>query len=309
MGKIAFLFAGQGAQAPGMGRAFYESSPAAARVFDAVEAARPGTLEQCFEGDADRLTQTINAQPCLFAADLACAMAALEAGVRADAAAGFSLGELCAVAFGGVVSLEDAIRLVLIRAEAMQRAGEAAPGSMIAVLKLDAEALSRALSGLEGAWAVNYNCPGQIVVACLADRAAEVTARVKQAGGRCIPLKVGGSFHTPLMAPATRALTEALADMDVAEPRIPVYADLTGGRYAADTARDLLSRQASSPVKWQAILENLWARGADTFIEFGPGTTLQGFVKRTLPQARAMSVSDPAGLAACLEALSQEENA
>jgi len=188
MGKIAFLFAGQGAQAPGMGEAFYNASPAAKRVFDAVEAQRPGTIEQCFRGDAQTLMRTDNTQPCLFATDLACAVAAVEAGVRADCCAGFSLGELCALYFSGLFPvLEEVIRLVIVRSEAMQRCNEAHPGARAAVLKLAPAQVEAICADIEEAWPVNYNCPGQTVVACAADRLADVTAAVKAAGGRCMP--------------------------------------------------------------------------------------------------------------------------
>ncbi len=303
MGKIAFLFAGQGAQAPGMGQAFYEASPAAKRVFDAVEAVRPGTLDECFHGDAEELKQTANTQPCLFATDLACAMAATEAGLRADCAAGFSLGELCAVAFSGMLPLDDVIRLVIRRGEAMQRCNDEHPGAMAAVLKLTAAQVEELCAGLEGAYPVNYNSPGQTVVACAEDLLPEIAARVKAAGGRCMPLKVGGSFHTPVMRPATDALAEMLAPMTVSEPAVPVYANRTAAPYTAGEAKALLSAQASGPVRWQQTIERMAEAGADAFVEFGPGTTLAGLVKRTLPGAKAFSVSDPETLRACLAGL------
>ena len=307
MGKVAFLFAGQGAQYPGMGAAFYDASPAARRVFDAVEAARPGTLEQCFHGDAAELMKTVNTQPCLFATDLACAMAAVEAGVKADCCAGFSLGELCAVYFAGLyTSLEEVIRLVIVRAEAMQACNDAHPGAMAAVLKLTAKQVEDLCADIDDAWPVNYNSPGQTVVACAAEKLAEVTAAVKAAGGRCMPLKVGGSFHTPRMEPASRALMDALPTMHNGIPAIPVYSNYTGKPYAPNFCKQGLAAQVCSPVRWQQIIEDMWAEGVDTFLEFGPGTTLAGLVKRTLPEARTASVCDPESLAACLETLRQE---
>ena len=301
MGKIAFLFAGQGAQYPGMGEAFYSASPAAKAVFDAVEAARPGTLEQCFHGDAETLKRTDVTQPCLFATDLACAMAAVEAGVKADCCAGFSLGELCAVHFAGLYPvLDEVIRLVITRGEAMQRCNEAHPGAMAAVLKLTAAQVEDICAGIDGAWPVNYNCPGQTVVACAADKLAEVTAAVKTAGGRCLPLKVGGSFHTPLMKPAYSALAEILPPMRNGVPAIPVYSNYKGEPYRLNECRHWLCEQVCNPVRWQQIIEAMAADGVDTFLEFGPGTTLAGLVKRTLPEARTASICDPESLKAWL---------
>lgn len=306
MGKIAFLFAGQGAQAPGMGEAFYNASPAAKDVFDAMERQRPGTLEQCFHGDAAELVKTVNTQPCLFATDLACAMAAKEAGVVADCAAGFSLGELCAVAFAGMLPLEDVARLVIHRGELMQACNEAHPGAMLAVLKLTARQVEDICAEFDGAYPVNYNSPGQTVVACAAELTGDIAAKVKAAGGRCMPLKVGGSFHTPVMRPATEGLAEMLEGMTVSEPAIPVYANRTAAPYTVEDARETLSRQASSPVRWQQTIEAMAAAGVDTFIEFGPGATLAGLVKRTLTDVRTASVAVPEDLEKLLETLREE---
>ena len=306
MGKIAFLFAGQGAQAPGMGEAFYNASPAAKDVFDAMERQRPGTLEQCFHGDAAELVRTVNTQPCLFATDLACAMAAKAAGVVADCAAGFSLGELCAVAFAGMLPVEDAARLVIRRGGLMQTCNEAHPGAMLAVLKLTARQVEDICAEFDGAYPVNYNSPGQTVVACAAELTGDIAAKVKAAGGRCMPLKVGGSFHTPVMRPATDGLAEMLEGMTVSEPAIPVYANRTAAPYTAAAAKETLSRQASSPVRWQQTIEAMAAAGVDTFVEFGPGATLAGLVKRTLTDVRTASVATPEDLEKLLETLRGE---
>ena len=306
MGKVAFLFAGQGAQYPGMGEAFYRTSPAARRVFEAVEAVRPGTIDLCFHGDAEELNRTVNTQPCLFAADLACALAGVEAGLRADCCAGFSLGEVCAVHFGGLFSLEEAARLVAVRSEAMQRCNDAQPGAMAAVLKLTSDQVEDICARFEDAWAVNYNSPGQTVVACGAGTLSAVAEAVKAAGGRCLPLKVGGSFHTPRMRPARDALRKCLSGMTPAPARLPVYANLDARPYTPETAIERLSEQVCHPVRWQQTIETLWAEGVDTFLEFGPGTTLAGLVRRTVPEARTASVCDPQTLDKCLETLKQE---
>ena len=303
MGTIAFLFAGQGAQHAGMGEALYESSPAARAVFDACEALRPGTREQCFHGDKETLSQTINTQPCLFAVDLACAAAAQEAGIRADAAAGFSLGEVAAAAFTGLLSLEDAFQLVCLRAEAMQKCAEAHPGAMLAVLKLEAEAVEKLCAEYAEAWPVNYNSPGQTVVACAAEHVEPLSQAVKAAGGRAMKLNVSGGFHTPWMRPATEALAARLATLTLRAPELPFYANRTGEPYALDEAVETLSKQASSPVRWRETLERMAKDGVDTFLEFGPGGTLTGLVKRTLNEVTALNAEDPEGIQRMVEAL------
>ena len=178
-------------------------------------------------------------------------------------------------------------------------------GAMLAVLRLTAEQVEAVCSDVEGAYPVNYNSPGQTVVACGAELVSEITSRVAQVGGRCMPLKVGGSFHTPVMRPATEGLAEMLETMMVSEPALPIYANRTAGLYTAGEAKTLLSLQASSPVRWQQTIETMWNDGVDTFVEFGPGTTLAGLVKRTVSGARIASVSDPESLEKCVEMLKQ----
>ena len=164
MNKTVFLFTGQGAQYPGMGKSLYDSVPAARKIFAEAECMRPGIIELCFEGNAEELSLTQNTQPCLFVVDCACAAALESAGVKAEAAAGFSLGELAAVAFGGILSFQNAFKLVCERARLMMAAAQEHPGAMTAVLKLDAETVERIAQSYNNVFPVNYNCPGQTVV-------------------------------------------------------------------------------------------------------------------------------------------------
>ena len=309
MGKIAYLFAGQGAQHAGMGQAFYDASPAAREILNAAEAMRPGTLDQCFNGDKTTLSTTVNTQPCLFAVDLACAAAAREAGIPMHAAAGFSLGEVAAAAFTEMLSFKEAFRLVLRRAETMQACADMHPGAMVAVLKLDNDTIGSICAEFDEAWPVNYNSPGQTVVACAADVLAPLSDHIKAAGGRAMRLNVSGGFHTPWMQPATDALTEMLIGIPLAAPSVPLYANRTALPYAAETAAETLAKQASSPVRWTDTIQNMIADGIDTFIEFGPGNTLTGLVRRIAPEATALNVEDPEGLKKCLEALAAKEAA
>ena len=165
MGKIAFVFAGQGAQYSGMGQSLREASPAARAVFDVADTLRPGTSAQCFAAPVEELSITENTQPCLYCVDLAAAKALEEAGVIPDYAAGFSLGEIAALSFAGVFSPEEGFGFVCRRGRAMQKAGEENPGAMAAVLKLSNEQVEQLCAGFEKVWPVNYNCPGQLVCA------------------------------------------------------------------------------------------------------------------------------------------------
>lgn len=302
MGKTAFLFSGQGSQYSGMGKALYEISPAARQVFDTAEAIRPGTREQCFAGSAEELSVTKNTQPCLYCVDLAAARALEEAGVTAQFAAGFSLGEVAALTFGGVFSEEEGFSFVCKRAEAMEAAAGENPGAMAAVLKLSNEEVEALCREFSQVWPVNYNCPGQLVVAGEKEELSRFCARVSEAGGRAVPLAVSGAFHSPFMESAAKTLEEELKQLTLFVPRLPVYANFTGEPYDRDVGK-LLTAQVKSPVRWQETIEALAEEGVDTFIECGPGKTLSGLVKKTVKEARILRVEDEETLKAAAAAV------
>ena len=303
MGKIAFVFSGQGAQYPGMGQSLCEVSPAAKAVFDVADRLRPGTSKQCFSGTAEELSVTKNTQPCLYCVDLAAARALEEKGVRADYAAGFSLGEAAAAAFAGIFTDESGFEFVCKRAEAMQRAAEENPGSMAAVLKLPNEKVEEFCGRFTKVWPVNYNGPGQLVVAGEPGELKEFQELVKAEGGRAAPLAVSGGFHSPFMESATWELAGYLSGVEMAEPCIPLYANLNARPYTAASARELLVSQVKSPVRWQETIETLAAEGVDTFLECGPGKTLCGLIKKTVKTARVFQVQDGETLDAALSGL------
>lgn len=281
MKKIAFVFAGQGAQYPGMGKTLYEASFAAKAVFDTCESIRPGTIAQCFEGTDEELKETVNTQPCMFAVELAAAEALREAGVTADFAAGFSLGEIAALAYSGAVSIEDGFRIVCERARLMQAAAETCDTSMAAVVKLPAEKVEELCAACDQVYPVNYNCPGQIACAGLASSMADFSAAVKAAGGRALPLKVKGGFHSPFMAEASSGFASVLAEFEIGEPKMPLYSNRTGLPYEAGRIREGLAAQISSPVRWEDTVRHIIGEGADTFVEIGPGSTLSGLISKT----------------------------
>ena len=291
MGKLAFVFSGQGAQAPGMGLDLYAHSPAARAAFDRCEAIRPGTLEQCFRGSEEELRETAVTQPCMVAMELAALAAARETGLEPELCAGFSLGELSALCCAGAMEEEIAFRLVCRRGELMQQAAERQQTGMAAVVKLTNAEVEKLCTGFRQVWPVNYNCPGQVTVSGAEEEMADFAAAVKAAGGRAIPLKVRGAFHSPFMADAGKAFRAELDAAPLQPPRIPIYANFTGEPYGADVAA-ILGQQMSNPVRWESSVRGMIAAGADTFAELGPGKTLCGLIGKIDPSVRCFPLSD-----------------
>ncbi len=303
--KIAFLFSGQGAQYSGMGKELAEISPAAKAVFDMADAVRPDTAKQCYEAAKEELSQTINTQPCLFCVDLAAAAAVLEQGIRPQAVAGFSLGEFAAIAVAGVISDQDAFRLVCKRAEYMDAASRKTNSTMAAVIKLTPQQVEDICSRHEGIYPVNYNCSSQVVVAGKAGGFDDFASEVKEHKGRVMPLAVSGGFHSPYMDDAAVAFGEEVQKYDFAEPNIPVYANYTGKPYTGGGAvvADMLHKQLSNPVQWETTIQNMVADGVDLFIEVGAGKTLSGLVKKIAPEIMALQVENKETLEQTLAAL------
>ena len=291
MGRIAFVFSGQGDQYPGMGKVLYDRYEAAANVFHMCDRLRPGTSKACFEGTAEELKETANTQPCLFAMELAAAAVLREKGVDPDAVAGFSLGEVAAATVAGIFDLETGFQMVCKRGKLMQAEAEKFDTAMAAVVKLTADQVNEIAGKYTDIYPVNFNCPGNITVSGLAAQMSAFSADVKAAGGRTLPLKVKGAFHSPYMSEAAAAFAEELAKADIKTGTIPLYSNVTAQPYGENAAA-LLSRQIASPVQWETLIRNMIASGIDTFIEIGPGKTLTNMIKKIDPQVKACAVAD-----------------
>ncbi len=297
MGKIAFVFSGQGAQYPGMGKELCEGSKAAKAVFDIADGIRANTSAQCFEGTKEELSVTVNTQPCVFTADLAAARAVLEKGIKPDFVAGFSLGEIAALAFSGMLSDEEAFKLVCKRGELMDKAAKANPGAMLAVLKLPADKIEEICARFPDTYPVNYNSPAQTVVATKEENVEALIEAFSEIKGRAKRLAVSGAFHSPFMAEAAEGLAEYMKDVEFKTPEIPVYSNYTAGLYEGDY-KALVRAQVEKPVRWQAIVEDMYKNGVDTIIEVGVGKTLTGLTGRINKDIKALKVENMSDLEA-----------
>jgi [acyl-carrier-protein] S-malonyltransferase len=290
MGKVAFLFPGQGAQFAGMGKDVAERFPEARALYDRADQVLGfGLSKICFEGPEDRLTATDISQPAILVTSLAvlAALRTTEAGkaLKADAAAGLSLGEYTALVAAGAIGFDDAVRLTNLRGRFMQEACDAQPGGMVSLLGVDeagAEKICEAARAAGTIWPANYNSPGQIVVSgvkAACDRVAEIAESL--GAQRAVPLVVAGGFHSPLMSPAREKLAPELRRLQIQKLDFPVVANVTGGYYSdAASAADLLTKQVDGAVRWQQGIARLIADGFDRFYEIGPGRVLTGLLKR-----------------------------
>lgn len=299
MNKIALLFPGQGAQYPGMGKPLYETER---EIFDMAEKFRPGITKICFEGTPDDLKKTENTQPCLYLAELAAANSLLRAGIKPDALAGFSLGEIVALAVGGAYSYDVGFEIVCRRGELMAKCSEKFETGMFAVLKLSNEEVERICSLHSDVYPVNYNCPGQVTVAGLKTALDAAKTDFTAAGAKVIPLAVSGGFHSPFMDEAAEKFREFLAGRDVGLIEIPVWANCNAEPYG-DDVWSLMETQINHPVRFEQIIRNMADTGVDTFIEVGPGQTLSKFVKKILPDATTLHAETPEEIAAVKEVL------
>ena len=282
MSKTAFLFPGQGVQKCGMGKVFYENSSQAAKLFEKTSEALGLDMKAlCFEENA-RLDQTEYTQAALVTTYLAMCRELESRGVKPDITAGLSLGEYAAIAVAGAMSDLDAIRLVRKRGMLMQNTVPAGEGAMCAILALDEKKIEEVLNEIPDVTIANYNCPGQIVITGKTVAVEMAAARLKEAGARrTLMLNVSGPFHSPMLEPAGAALRQELEQVTFQKLQIPYVTNVNACEITdASEIPELLVRQMYSPVRWMQSMEYMLKNGVDTFVEIGPGKTLEGFLKK-----------------------------
>lgn len=307
MQKTALLFAGQGAQVVGMGKDLAEKYPQARESFERANQALGYDLAGiCFNGPEAELTKTENAQPGIFLVSwIAFQLLKQQApNLSFGATAGLSLGEFTALAAAGVMSFEDALRVVRLRGRYMQEACEVTKGTMAAVIGLD-EGPTREVCAEAGVNLANLNCPGQIVISGEIEKITKACELAKGKGAkRAIPLTVAGAYHSPLMASAQPKLREALGQIPINLPSVPVISNVTAQPHAtAGEIHNRLVEQVTSSVRWEESMRYLLQQGFTRFIELGPGTALSGFMKRIDKTAQMLNVADASSLEATVAAL------
>jgi [acyl-carrier-protein] S-malonyltransferase len=288
----AYVFPGQGAQFPGMGKDLYENFEKAKVLFESANNILGFRITDImFEGTADELKQTNVTQPAIFLHSVILALNAED--FKPDMVAGHSLGEFSALVANRALSFEDGLRLVAARANAMQKACEANPSTMAAILGLDDSKVEEICAGIdEVVVAANYNCPGQLVISG-SNKGIEIACeKMKEAGAkRALPLPVGGAFHSPLMEPARQELEQAILNTKFEKPMCPVYQNATAlPATDIEVIKQNLVAQLTAPVKWTQSVQKMVADGATEFIESGPGKVLQGLVKKIHPEAEVRSI-------------------
>ncbi|WNS79757.1 ACP S-malonyltransferase [Domibacillus sp. DTU_2020_1001157_1_SI_ALB_TIR_016] len=313
MGKIAFVFPGQGSQAVGMGKSLAEEHASIKEMLQQADERLGYSLTDImFNGPEEKLTLTSNAQPALLAHSMAVLKRFEEEGIVPDFTAGHSLGEYSALAAAGAITYEDAVWAVHERGNLMEAAVPAGEGAMAAVLGMDRAELEAAVAEVAAnghvVAAANFNCPGQIVISGAKEGVEQASALLKEKGAkRVIPLNVSGPFHSPLMEPAAEKLRTVLDKANIQSSRVPVIANVDAQPVTeAEAIKENLVKQLYSPVLWEDSVQALLDAGVDTFVEIGSGTVLSGLIKKVNRRVRTIAVSDEESIVKAAAALKEE---
>lgn len=304
--STAFIFPGQGAQAVGMGKDFYENYEASRAVYDkASELLGLDMKALCFE-ENEKINITEYTQAALLTTSVAMLKVLEEKGIKPDVCAGLSLGEYCALVACGVMSFEDAVKTVRQRGILMQEAVPVGIGAMCAVIGLDGNIIKEICDSIDGVSVANYNCPGQIVISGKKEAVEEAADKLKESGAkRCMMLNVSGPFHSPMLVQAGEKLYEVLKSVELNDKfEIPYITNVTA-EYVTDTKniKELLRDQVSSSVMWQQSMEKMIENGVDTFVEIGPGKTLAGFMKRIKKEVTMINIASADDIGGAVEIL------
>ena len=301
--KIAFCYPGQGVQQVGMAEAFVKSDARYQAMVDAASKASGIDMNKLLFEPNEDINITEYTQPALVTACCIITDALLAAGVKPELTAGLSLGEYCSLYAAGALSFEDAVRLTRIRGRLMSTAVPAGEGSMAAVIGLKQDQVKSVTNTIENVWPANFNCPGQIVITGKKEAVAEAMPRLSEAGAlKVVELNVSGPFHSPLLKGAGEELAKELANVEMGDLKIPYYANVNAEKITDKSQiKDLLKEQVYSPVRWEQTLYGLEKEGVDTIVEVGPGRTIAGFVRKTVPSIKVIGVSTPEDIEKLLE--------
>lgn len=291
MGKIAFLFSGQGSQYVGMGKDFYDNFSISKNLFEEAKNIRSDIVNICFNGSDEEINNTVNSQMCLYLMEYSIYKILEEKNVKPNCVAGFSLGELTAFCVANGFNFFDGLKIIDVRSKLMSEEAEKIDTCMLAVLKLSDRDVISICKEYKDTYPVNFNCDGQVVVSTKTENVKSLENRIKECKGRALPLKVSGGFHCDFMNEASKQIKGYIENITFKNLSIPLYSNITGKVFEGSILENI-SKHIKSPVLFKDSIKNMINDGVDTFIEIGPSKTLSGFVKKTDKNVNVYNICD-----------------